>query len=193
MNFYGKIFIISGPSGSGKTTLYQKLLADRDLKGRIAKTISVTTRPMRAGEKNGRDYFFVSLKMFSYKRKAGHFLEFQKVFDNYYGTPQKQVYDFLSGGKNVLLCIDVGGARIVCQKFPEAVRIFIKTSSLEALKKRLECRGSEDKGEMRQRLKMARQELKESKYYRYVVVNDDLSKAYQELKQIMIKELLFQL
>lgn len=192
MNFYGKIFIISGPSGSGKTTLYQKLLADRDLKGRIVKTISVTTRPMRAGEKNGRDYFFVSLKMFSYKRKAGHFLEFQRVFDNYYGTPQKQVYDFLSAGKNVLLCIDVGGARIVCQKFPEAARIFIKTSSLEALKKRLECRGSEASVEIRQRLKTARQELKEAKCYRYVVVNDDLSNAYRELKQIMIKELLFQ-
>ncbi len=193
MNFYGKIFIISGPSGSGKTTLYQKLLADRDLKGRIVKTISVTTRPMRAGEKNGRDYFFVSLKMFLYKRKANHFLESQKVFDNYYGTPQKQVYDLLNAGENVLLCIDVGGARIVCQKFPEAVRIFIKTSSLEALEKRLECRGSEDRWGIRQRLKTARQELKEAKCYRYVVVNDDLSNAYQELKQIMVKELLFQL
>ncbi len=191
MNFYGKIFIISGPSGSGKTTLYQKLLADRDLRGRIAKTISVTTRPMRAGEKNGRDYFFVSLKMFLYKRKADHFLESQKVFDNYYGTPQEQVYDLLRAGKNVLLCIDVRGARIVCQKFPEAVRIFVKTSSLEALKKRLEYRGSEDSGKIRQRLKTARQELKEVKWYRYVVVNDDLNKAYQELKQIMLKELLF--
>ena len=94
----GGIFIISGPSGSGKTTLYKRLLASSRFKRRLAKTVSVTTRAMRPGEKNGRDYFFVSPKMFFYKMRAGHFLESMRVFDNYYGTPLKQVRDLLWAG-----------------------------------------------------------------------------------------------
>src|SRR5881392_3567491 len=105
----GKIIIISGPSGSGKTTLHKMLLESTKLKEKLVKSISVTTRPMRGGEKEGRDYIFVSVLKFQYKIKAGHFLEWQKVFDNYYGTPKKNVRDLLKAGKNVLLCIDVKG------------------------------------------------------------------------------------
>ena len=123
----GKIFILSGPSGSGKTSLYKKLLESQR---RVVKTISVTTRRRRPGEKDGRDYFFVSPRMFFYKKRRGLFLETQKIFDHYYGTPKKCVADFLRGGKNVLLCIDVKGAKVVRRKFPKAISIFIKTPSL---------------------------------------------------------------
>jgi guanylate kinase len=101
----GRIVIISGPSGSGKTTLHKMLLESPLLRGKLVKSISATTRPNRPGEKNGRDYLFISVKMFLYKINAGQFLEWQKVFDNYYGTPKKAAKELLSTGKHVLLCI----------------------------------------------------------------------------------------
>jgi len=140
LNREGKIFIISGPSGSGKTTLYKQLLSGGK---RLVKSISFTTREMRPGEKCGKDYVFVSRKMFLYKERSGHFLESEKVFGNYYGTPYKNVRELLAVGKNVLLCIDVKGAKTVCRKFPQTVRIFIKAPSLKDLKKRLEKRLTE--------------------------------------------------
>ena len=185
----GKIIIISGPSGSGKTTLYRKLLANRKIKKEIIKTLSVTTRPKRPGEKHGRDYFFVSQKMFQYKKRNGHFLETEKVFDNYYGTPKKTVQDILKTGKNVLLCIDVKGARTVRRKFPKAVAVFIKTSSLKVLAARLKGRGSEKKDIMRIRLRTAQAELKEMKNYNYVIINDNLRTAYARLEVIIKAEL----
>ena len=177
----GKIIIISGPSGSGKTTLYKKLLADPFFKKRLFRSISVTTRPKRAGEKHGRDYLFVSHKIFLYKRRAGHFLEWRKVFDNYYGTPKKNVRNLFKRGKNVLLCIDVKGAAVVRRKYPSAIRIFIKTPSLEVLRRRLENRRSEGSEVINQRLKIAKQELKEASHYNHIIINDNLSKAYKDL------------
>ena len=182
----GKIFILSGPSGSGKTTLYKKLLAET--KG-LVKSISMTTRQPREGEKNGRDYIFVSKKMFDYKKSAGHFLESMKVFDNYYGTPAKNVRDLIKAGKNVLLCIDVKGAKVVCRKFPPAITIFIKTPTYAILKKRLMSRGSEDPETLHLRLKVAKEELKEAKFYKYTVVNDRIDHAFSQLKQIVHGEL----
>ncbi len=189
MNKRGKIIIISGPSGSGKTTLYKKLLENPRIKRRIVKTVSITTRLRRLGEKNGRDYFFVSLKDFLAKKKTDYFLESQKVFDNYYGTPVKAVHTLLHKGKNVLLCIDVKGAKVVCRKFPDAVRVFIKVPSMAVLKKRLESRGSENSKTVQLRLETARQELKEAKQYDYIVINDELTHAYTLLEKIIFKEL----
>ena len=185
----GKIFILSGPSGSGKTSLYQAALKSSRLKRNIVKTISVTTRAKRLGEKHGLDYFFVSKRMFLFKKRQGHFLETQKVFDNYYGTPRRQVIDLLRVGKNVLLCIDVEGAKIVCRKFPRAVRIFIKTSSFGILKKRLEGRGSETKKDMALRIRRAQKELREATQYKYVVINDSFAKAVRELEGILVREI----
>ncbi len=185
------MIILSGPSGSGKTTLYSKLLIDPRLKNRLIKSVSVTTRPQRPGEINGRDYIFVSQKKFIYKKHANHFLEFQKVFTNYYGTPKKNVADVLRKGKNVLLCIDVKGARVVLKKFPKAVTIFVKTPSLASLKKRLLRRGSEIKQVINLRLKTASEELKEAKNYKHIVINDDLNKAFQKLRSIVLREINF--
>ena len=129
----GKIIVLSGPSGSGKTTFYKKLLKDKALRLPIVKTVSFTTRPKRAGERHGRDYFFVSPKMFRYKKQKGHFLETEKVFGNDYGTPKKNVRDNLKKGKVVLLCIDVKGAKTIRKVFPDALTIFVKTPSLQVL------------------------------------------------------------
>ncbi len=185
----GKIIILSGPSGSGKTTIYKELLNDLRLKKNIIKTTSVTTRAKRPGEKEGRDYYFVSPRMFQYKMKAGHLFEYQKVFNHYYGTPKKSVREILSKGKNALLCIDVKGAEVVCKKYPEAITIFIKTSSLEELKKRLEKRKTESKKVRDLRLKTAKEELKKAREYNYVVVNNSLPEAVKEVSEIIFSEI----
>jgi len=185
----GKIIIISGPSGSGKTTLYKKLLASKKFKRRLVRSVSITTRPKRKGEKHGRDYLFVSLKMFAYKKRSGHFLESEQVFGNHYGTPNKNVQDLLRVRKNVLLCIDVKGAKSVRWKFPKTVTIFIKTTSLAVLAARLKGRGSEQKSAVAQRLKTAKKELREAKKYKFVVINDNLRAAYGKLEVIIASEI----
>jgi len=185
----GKIIVLSGPSGSGKTTLYKKLLTDKRMKAPMVKTVSFTTRQKRTGERHGRDYFFVSSKMFRYKKRKGHFLETEEVFGCHYGTPKKNVLDSLRAGKNVLLCIDVKGARTIRKVFPNALTVFVKTPSLRALEKRLKKRGSEDPDIRKRRLQTAREELKEIKKYDHVIVNDDLQAAYRRLKELIKKEL----
>jgi len=185
----GKIIIISGPSGSGKTTLHKKLLASKKLRAKLVKSISATTRPRRSGEKNGRDYLFLTQKQFLDKIRKGYFLEWQKVFEQYYGTPRNYVEKLLKKDKNVLLCIDVKGATVVRRACPEAVTIFIKAPSLPVLKKRLMARGSESTEDLRLRLKTARQELLEAKKYKYVIVNDDLKRSLKELESVVSLEI----
>jgi len=185
----GKIFILSGPSGSGKTTLYKKLLDNEEINKKITKTISITTRSKRLGEEHGKDYFFISKKMFDYKIRAGHFLEWEKVFDNYYGTANKQVKDILNKNKNVLLCIDVKGAKQVKKKHTDAIMVFIKTPNLDVLAKRLKERGSETDLTYSLRLKTAKEELKESSNYQHIVVNDSLEVAYIKLKEIIFSHI----
>jgi guanylate kinase len=188
MTAKGKIFILSGPSGSGKTTLYKRLLEAAGLKKNIKKIVSATTRQPRPGEKHGRDYFFLSPRMFAYKKRAGHFLEAQKVFDQYYGTPRKSVLDTLRRSKNVLLCIDVNGAKNVKARFPDAVSIFIKTPDFQNLKERLVKRGSEKDATIKMRLETARKELREAGGYDYVLVNRDLDECYARLEAVVRKE-----
>lgn len=185
----GKIVILSGPSGSGKTSLYQRLLNNQKFKGKVVKAVSFTTRPRRPGERHGRDYFFVSNRSFLYKRKTGQMLESQKVFSYYYGTPRKIVEQILKKGRNVLLCIDVKGAKVVWRKHPDALRIFIKTPTMIELKQRLLKRGTEDKLDLKLRLNIAREELKEAKYYDFIVINDNLKQAYESLERIICSQL----
>lgn len=185
----GRIVIISGPSGSGKTTLYKMLLESPRLKGTLVKSISTTTRSPREGEEHGREYLFISSKMFQHKVKAGHFLEWQKVFDNYYGTPQRVVKDLLSQGKHVLLCIDVKGAKVIQRIFPDALTVFIKTRTLSVLKKRLESRAQDNPESRELRLKIARSELKEAKHYAFQIINDRLDVAYKELEDFVFNAL----
>lgn len=185
----GKIIIVSGPSGSGKTTLSEEILSNRSFTGKIVKSISATTRKKRTGEKHGRDYFFLSHADFKRRRSWGHFLESQKVFDNYYGTPRKHVEALLRRGKHVLLCIDVKGAKVVRRQVPQALTIFIKVPSLAILKQRLMKRATETAQSTQLRLRIAREELKEAKFYRYTVINDKIGPAYRKLQKILFKEL----
>ena len=185
-----RIVIISGPSGCGKTTLHKALLKSSRLQGKLVKSISATTRIKRAGERSGKDYLFLSTKAFEERIKKGYFLEWEKVFDHYYGTPKKQALDLLKKGINVLLCIDVKGAKTVAQEFPQSLKIFIKAPSMKILKDRLKDRGSESLKSLEARLKVAQRELKEAKHYDYVVVNANLNKALGELQHIVCQELL---
>ncbi len=186
----GKIVILSGPSGSGKTTLHQKLLSSPAFKKTLVKSLSATTRAARQGEKNGRDYLFLTKKEFLTKRERGQFLESMQVFDNFYGTPKDKVDAALEKGKNVLLCIDVQGAAFVSKQRKDVIKIFIKTPTLKDLRKRLQKRGTENAQSLDLRLKIAKDELKQASAYNYVVVNDSLSRAYRQLAQILKKEFL---
>lgn len=182
----GKVFILSGPSGSGKTTLYQKALSAFP---QLRKSVSATTRPKRPGEVQGRDYFFISEKMFLYKIRAKHFLEYEQFFGNYYGTPNKHVQDILTSGHSVLLCIDVKGAKTVIRKYPQAITVFVKTPTLQDLKRRLIQRGSEDLKTIENRLKRVKLELQEAKTYDHIIVNDHLTRAQHALNRIVAQSI----
>lgn len=184
-----RFVIISGPSGCGKTTLHKALLQSPLVKGVLVKSISATTRRKRPQERQGRDYLFISPRMFKGRIKKGYFLEWEKVFDHYYGTPKKQALGLLKKGINVLLCIDVKGARTIREEFPQALKIFIKAPSMKILESRLKARGSESKEGLIARLKVARRELKEAKFYDHVIINDDLNKALGQLLKIVCREL----
>jgi len=184
-----RIVIISGPSGCGKTTLHKALLESPLVKGKLVKSISATTRQKRPGERPGRDYLFLSTKVFESRIQKGYFLEWEKVFDHYYGTPKKQALSLLKKGVNVLLCIDVKGAKTVAKEFPQALTVFIKAPSMKILASRLKARGSESKESLSLRLKIASKELKEAKKYDHVVINADLKKALGSLQKIICIEL----
>ena len=185
----GKIIIISGPSGSGKTTLHKALLESPNLKGKLVKSISATTRVRRAGERNGKDYHFLTPALFEARIAKGYFLEWEKVFENYYGTPKRQVLNLLKKGKHVLLCIDVKGARHVRSEFPGAVSVFIKTPSMKVLQERLRQRASESQDTLSLRLKVAEQEMREAKHYSHTVINGRLDKACKDLEHIVCQAL----
>jgi guanylate kinase len=187
---HARIVIISGPSGCGKTTLHKALLASPLLKDKLVKSISATTRPKRPEERDGKDYIFLSTKAFEAKIKKGYFLEWEKVYNHYYGTPKIHALNLLKKGINVLLCIDVKGTKTVVQEFPLALKIFIKAPSMKVLAARLKARGSETPESIKMRLTVARQEMKEARHYDHVIVNADLTQALATLQQIVCRELL---
>jgi len=180
-----RIFVISAASGSGKTTLCRQLL--KECKNLVVSR-SYTTRALRKGEKQRRDYIFVTKKEFFNARKKGGFLEWAKVFDNYYGTPGPFVDKKLSIGKSVMLVIDVQGAFKVKKKRPDAVLIFILPPSMEELKQRLCKRKSDGPKQIKLRLNVARKEIARAKKYDYIVVNDDIRRAVREMKKIIKQE-----
>lgn len=185
----GRVIILSGPSGAGKTTLHDRLLKAPGFSRRLIRSISATTRSPRGQERHGREYLFLSRAMFEHKIRTGQFLEWMKVFDNYYGTPMKNVNAALRQGKHVLLCIDVKGAAVVKNKVPDALMIFVKTATLQELRRRLQGRGTDSPASVALRLKTARAELKEAVNYDHIIINDNLEKALGQLRTFLNKAL----
>lgn len=183
----GKLFVISAPSGSGKTTLCNKLF-EEGLK--LNRSISVTTRAIRKGEKEGVDYIFVSKEKFDKMAGNEEFLEYEENFGNFYATPRAPIDKSLKKGESVVLNIDVKGAMKVRRAYPDkSVLIFILPPSIADLKERLKGRKSDGEDDIERRLDIANTELSYTDKYDYTVVNDALDAAYKKLKGIILKEL----
>ncbi|MDP3731477.1 MAG: guanylate kinase [Candidatus Omnitrophota bacterium] len=189
----GLIFIISGPSGSGKTTLAEKILGNKRLKNKLARSISFTTRPKRSGEQDKKDYFFISGKRFKREQKAKKILEWTKYLGYYYATPKDFIERQLHKAKHIILCLDLKGAFSVKRQYPgNTVTIFVIPPSLDTLLQRITSRCNKTKeGEVRQRLRLAQQELSACEKYDYCVVNKDLNQAIKELQGIILKEITY--
>jgi len=174
--------IISAPSGSGKSTLVRRLITSLP---DLAFSVSYTTRPRRTGEKEGRDYFFVTRKRFERMIAAGDFIEWAEVFGHLYGTSKGQIEKALKAGRDVLLDIDVQGHQQVKQRLPEALSVFVMPPSFQELKRRLTHRHSDAPQVIERRLATARQEIAHWPEYDHLVVNDRLGPATQALRAIV--------
>lgn len=176
------IFVVSGPSGSGKSTVCH-MVASRDPLVRIS--VSATTRSPRDGEEDGREYFFLSEEDFEAKTEGDEFYEYARNFNNSYGTLKSHVDALAADGYDVILEIDVKGAKQVKQKNPKAVLIFIMPPSYDELKLRLTGRESESAEQIAMRLKQAEEEMMESTLYDYVLINDELDECTAKLAGII--------
>ncbi len=181
----GNLFVFSGPSGSGKTTL-AKEIAGRSTN--IKFVISYTTRVKRDGEVDGRDYHFVGQQEFESMKEKGEFAEWAEVFGNYYGTPLERVNELLDSGKDVLLEIDVKGAKQIREKFNHSIHIFILAPDIEELQQRLVKRRTDSDKEINRRLNLAGKEMDERNNYDYIITNKDLDQTLAEIKRIIETE-----
>ncbi len=181
----GILLIISGPSGVGKGTVCRHLLKIRDT---VSLSVSTTTRPPRPTEREGVEYNFTSLSRFKSMIDEGAFLEWAVVHGHYYGTNLDPVQLALSRGEDLILEIDVQGAIQVMEKAPEAVSIFLAPPSLEALEERIKGRGTESSEKINSRLETARKEMKAYNLYDYIVVNDTVEHAAEQISSIIDAE-----
>ena len=180
----GAFIVISGPSGVGKNTIAD-ILVD---KGYGIYSVSMTTRGIREGEKEGRDYFFVSKEEFDKNIEEDNFLESAQYGDNYYGTLKSYVFDNLDNGTNVIAVVDIQGGVNIEKIFPEAVLIFIMPPSFEELEKRLRGRGTDSEEAILKRLDIAKKEMDFSSHYDYVVINNTVDEAVNDIVDIIDKE-----
>ncbi len=178
----GRVFVLSAPSGAGKSTLVRELR--RQLPA-LAYSVSLTTRPPRAGEVDGRDYHFVSREEFARRVAAGEMAEWAEVFGNRYGTSKRVLAEAVARGADVLLEIDVQGAAQIRRNLPGAVLVFLLPPSREELERRLRGRGSESEETLARRLAEAERELAEAAWFDHRVVNDDLGRAVAEVRAII--------
>ena len=182
----GLMLVLSSPSGAGKTTLSRKLL-DKDKN--VMLSVSVTTRKMRPGEKDGQDYHFIDRRRFDALVEKNELLEWAEVFDNYYGTPKKSVMDALAAGRDVLFDIDWQGTQQLGDKAPnDLVTVFVLPPSIPELKRRLHKRAQDDYETINRRMAKAADEMSHWFEYDYVVINRDLDQAFADVTAILAAE-----
>lgn len=181
----GVLYIISAPSGAGKTTLCKEVI---DIFPNLRHSVSYTTRPARPGEIHGRDYFFISPEEFRRMVDAGEFAEWAEVHGNRYGTAIKTLEEYRTSGIDVILDIDCQGARQLKERYRGGVFIFILPPSYNELRRRLNCRNSDSAEVINRRIAAAAAEIRESRWYDYIIVNDVFSRAVEELKSVLIGE-----
>ena len=181
----GLLIVISAPSGAGKGTIINKMLEKNN---NLWLSVSETSRPMRANDIDGITYHFCTKEEFEEKIKDDYFLEYALYANNYYGTPKKYIQEHLSKGQDVILEIEIQGAMQIKKLIPEALFIFIMPPSLNELKKRLVGRGTDTKGKILERFKIAYQEMNDVTKYNYVVVNDEIDVAADKILSIIKAE-----
>ncbi|WP_027180177.1 guanylate kinase [Maridesulfovibrio bastinii] len=179
----GQVLVMCAPSGTGKSTLVKKLRAEFP---EIGFSISCTTRSPREGEVHGRDYYFLEKDEFTARRDKGEFAEWAEVHGNYYGTPAAPVKDMLLQGTDVLFDIDFQGAMQLRETFPDGLYVFLLPPSYAELEKRLKGRGTDSAEVIEKRLKNARKEMDAASNFDYWVINDNLDRAYTELRTIYL-------
>ncbi|ACV63131.1 guanylate kinase [Desulfofarcimen acetoxidans DSM 771] len=181
----GLLLVISGPSGAGKGTVCQALLKKKQ---NMYLSVSATTRQPRSGEIQGVNYWFKTKEEFEHLLVEDQFLEYARVYDNYYGTPRLEVEKALETGKDVILEIDIQGALQVKEKMPNSVLVFIVPPSLTELKTRLVNRGTDSAAEIEKRLKCVAEEIKYISSYGYIVINNTVNEAVGKVEAILIAE-----
>ncbi len=181
----GLIVVVSSPSGAGRTTIVRRVLPQDET---IRYSTSVTTRPKRLGEKEGKDYFFVSEKEFKQRVERGEFVEWAEVHGFMYATPRAPVVEVIQQGGVIILDIDIQGAMRVKEEFPDCVTVFIAPPSLESLEKRLRNRGTDSEELIRRKLQDALREVAKIPGYDYLIINDDLNTAVKQLRAVLEAE-----
>jgi len=183
----GLMFILSSPSGAGKTTIARRLLEEEG--SELSMSVSVTTRPMRPGEVDGRDYFFVGRERFDQLVEDDAFFEWAEVFGNCYGTPKAEIRERLKRGEDFLFDIDWQGTQQLYQRAQgDVVRVFLLPPSIEELEQRLRSRGTDSDEVIRGRMERARAEISHWDAYDYVVINDDIEACFGKVKMILEAE-----
>lgn len=177
--------ILSAPSGGGKTTIAHELLRQRQ---DLGYSVSCTTRPMRPGEQDGRDYYFLTPEAFQTARDAGEFAESAEVHGNYYGTLRREVDRVLASGRHVVMDIDVQGTRQFAAAYPDSVLVFVMPPDARVMLQRLTARGTESADSLSRRLRSAVAELRSVDVYGYLVVNDELGEAVGAISRIIDAE-----
>jgi guanylate kinase len=186
MEDQGQIFVITAPSGTGKTTIIKNIA--RKNVGDVGYSISHTTRKPREGEVNGLHYYFVHKADFEKMIEAHEFIEWALVYNQLYGTSILSVNKELSSGKDLLMDLDIQGAKEIKRRFPESISIFILPPSMEILQERLKRRSMDDKINTDIRLKKAVEEIRKCRDFDFIIVNDDLNKAVREIESIIIAQ-----
>lgn len=181
----GILMVVSGPSGAGKDTVCQRLT---EIHPNAWISVSCTSREPRKGEVEGKSYFFLTREEFEKKIKSGDLLEYAEYTGNYYGTPRDKVNELLDQGRDVILVIEVQGAKKVKELVPDALFVFILPPTMYELKRRLTNRGTDSKDKILKRFKTAYQEINELSKYNYVVVNDDVDIAAKKVQSILLSE-----